>query len=71
MVQEYEQNPMVNDSDNTQEIRQAEHRAIKKRKLKAPASFTKSSSSTISKALSFQLLVQELGVYFDSVRGNF
>ena len=54
IVQEYEQDPMASDSDDAQKIRQAEQRAIRKRKVKTPASFTQSSSSTISKAPSFQ-----------------
>ena len=43
-------NPMASDSDNAQKIRQAKQRAIRKRKVKTSASFTQSSSSTISKA---------------------
>ena len=54
IVQEYEQNPMESDSDDAQKIRQAEQRAIRKRKVKTPASVTQSSSSTISKAPNFQ-----------------
>ena len=54
IVQEYEQDPMASDSDDAQKIRQAEQRAIRKKKVKRPASFTQSSSSTISKALSFR-----------------
>ena len=54
IVQEYEQDPMASDSDDAQKIRQAEQRAIRKRKAKTPSSFTQSSSSTISKAPSFQ-----------------
>ena len=45
---------MASDSDDAQKIRQAELRAVRKRKVKTPASFTQSSSSTISKAPSFQ-----------------
>ena len=54
IVQEYEQDPMASDFDDAQKIRQAEQRAIRKRKAKTPSSFTKSSSSTISKAPRFQ-----------------
>ena len=54
IVQEYEQDFMASDSDDPQKIRQAEQRAIRKRKLKTPSRFTQSSSSTISKAPSFQ-----------------
>ena len=54
IVQEYEQDPMSSNSDDAQKIRQAEQMAIRKRKVKTTASFTQSSSSTISKALSFQ-----------------
>ena len=54
IVQEYKQDPMASDSDDAQKIRQAELRAVRKRKVKTPASFTQSSSSTISKAPSFQ-----------------
>ena len=39
-VQEYEQDPMASDSDDAQKIRQAEQRAIRKRKAKTPSSFT-------------------------------
>ena len=53
-MQEYKQDPMASDSDDTQKIRQAEQRAIRKKKVKAPASFPQSSSSTISKAPSFR-----------------
>ena len=54
IVQEYEQDSMASGSDNAQNIRQAEQRAIRKRKVKTCASFTQSSSSTIYKAPSFQ-----------------
>ena len=54
IVQEYEQEPMAGDSDDAQKVREAEQRAIRKRKVKTPASFTQSSSSTISKAPGFQ-----------------
>ena len=54
VVQEYEQDPMARDSDDAQKIRQAEQRAIRKRKVKKSTSFTQSFSSTISKASSFQ-----------------
>ena len=55
IVQEYKQDPIARDSLNAQKIRQAEQRAIRKRKVKTPANFTHSSSSTISKAPSFWL----------------
>ena len=45
---------MASDSEDAQKIRQAELRAIRKRNVKTPASFTQSSSSTISKAPSSQ-----------------
>ena len=51
---------MASNSDDVQKIRQAEQRAFRKRKVKAPPppsprpSFTRSSSSTISKAPIFQ-----------------
>ena len=45
-------NPMASESDDAQKIRQAEQRTIRKRKVKTSASFTQSSSSTISKASS-------------------
>ena len=45
---------MASDSDYAQKIIQAEQRAIRNRKVNTPASFTKSSSCTISKAPSFQ-----------------
>ena len=45
---------MTSDSDDAQKIRQAEQSAIRKRKVKTPASFTQLSSSTISKASSSQ-----------------
>ena len=54
IVREYEHNPMVSDSDYAQKIRQAEQREIRKKKVKAPTSFTQSFSFTISKALSFR-----------------
>ena len=54
IVQEYKPNRMASDSDDAQKIRQAEKIAIRKRKVKTYASFTQLSSSTISKALSFQ-----------------
>ena len=47
ILQEYEQ-----DSIDAQKIRQ--NKAIRKRKVKAPTSFTQSTSSTIAKAPSFQ-----------------
>ena len=53
-MQEYEQDPMARDSLNGQKIRLAEQRAIRKRKVKTPANFTQSSSSTSSKAPSFR-----------------
>ena len=34
IVQEYEQDPMASDSDDAQKIRQAEQRAIRKKKVK-------------------------------------
>ena len=43
IVQEYEQDPMASDSDDAQKIRQAKQRAIRKKKVKTPASFTQSS----------------------------
>ena len=45
-------NPMTSESYDAQKIRQAEQRTIRKRKVKTSASFTQSSSSTISKASS-------------------
>ena len=42
IVQEYEQDPMASDSDDAQKIRQAKQRAIRKKKVKTPASFTQS-----------------------------
>ena len=53
-MQEYGQDPMTSDSDDAQKIRQAEQSAIRKRKVKTPASFTLLSSFTISKASSSQ-----------------
>ena len=47
-------NPMTSESYDAQKIRQAEQRTIRKRKVKTSASFTQSSSSTISQAPSFQ-----------------
>ena len=43
IVQEYEQDPMASDSDDTQKIRQAKQSAIRKKNVKTPASFTQSS----------------------------
>ena len=40
IVQEYEQEPMAGDSDDAQKVREAEQRAIRKRKVKTSASFT-------------------------------
>ena len=55
IVQEYEQGLMATDSSDAQKIRQAEEQsAIRKKKVKTPVSFTQSSSSTISKAPSYQ-----------------
>ena len=54
-MQEHEQEPTAKDSDDSQKVRQAEQREIKKNiKVRTPASFTQSSSSTISKAPSSQ-----------------
>ena len=53
-MQEYKQDPMASDSDDAQKIKQAQQKAIRKRKVKTSTSFKQSSSSTISKASSFQ-----------------
>ena len=44
IVQEYEQDPMASDSNDAQKIRQAERRAIRKKKVKTL--FTRTPKST-------------------------
>ena len=43
IVQEYKQDPMASDSDDAQKIKQAQQRAIRKRKVKTSTSFKQSS----------------------------